>query len=146
MDLRTYLIDCVLNNKSLIEELLFIDNKVQYTDITYESLLDRLKNVNKYDILDDNFTALTDGEFDTVFKVLISVPNLSTIYVNRTFLGLNKYLVNKTNQYYGYEKIKLDDSTDYRKYHNSADKIILSGFDTFVEEISKEFNREITIL
>lgn len=146
MDLRTYLIDCILNNKSLIEELLFIDNKVQYTNITYESLLDTLKNIDKYDILDDNFTALTDGEFDTVFKVLISAPNLSTIYVNRTFLGINKYLVSCANKFYELEKIKLDDSTDYHKYLNSADKIILSGFDTFVEEISKEFNKEIIIL
>lgn len=149
MDLRTYLIDCILEDKNLIEELLLIDNKVQYTNLTYESLIEMLKKINDYDILDDNlnYVAITDGEFDTIFKVLISVPSLSTIYVNRSFLGINKYLIKLVNTFYKFEKVKLDDSTDYHKYIDSEDKIILSGFDTFVEELSKEFeSKEIVIL
>lgn len=149
MDLRTYLMDCILEDRNIIEELLFIDNKVQYTNLTYESLIGMLKKINDYDILDDNFNyvAITDGEFDTVFKVLINVPSLSTLYVNRSFLGINKYLIKLVNAFYECEKVKLDDSTNYHKYVDSTDKIILSGFDTFVDEISKEFvHKEFVIL
>lgn len=149
MDLRSYLMDCILEDKNIIEELLLIDNKVQYTNLTYETLINMLKKINDYDILDGNFNyvAITDGEFDTVFKVLINIPSLSTLYVNRSFLGINKYLIKLVNTFYECEKVKLDDSTNYHKYVNSTDKIILSGFDTFVDEIAKEFvHKEFAIL
>jgi len=141
MNLKTYLLDCILEDRNIIEELLLIDNKVQYTNLTYESLIETLKNINECVILDEafNYIAITDGEFDTVFKVLISVPCLSTIYVNRCFLGINKYLIKLINTFYECERIKLDDTIDYHKYLNCNDKIILYGFDTFVEELSKEF-------
>ena len=148
MNLQTYLIERISEDKSLIEELLFVDNKVQYTNLTYENVLELLKKDNEYDILDDdlNSIAITDGELNTVIKMIISVPNLSTIYVNRTFLGINKYLIKCVNELYGYEKIKLDETEDYQKYFNSANRIVLSGFDTFVEELAKEFNNEVVVL
>lgn len=141
--------NCILEDKNLIEELLLIDNKVQYTKLTYEDLIRIINYVNDYDILDSQFvyTAITDGEFDTVFKVLINTPSLSTIFVNRRFLGINKYLIRLVNSFYDKEKVKLEESTNYHQYMGSDDKIILCGFDTFVDEISKEFvHKEIVIL
>ena len=149
IELRAYLMNCIIEDKNVIEELLLIDNRVQYTNLTYESLISSLQDISDYDILDSNFNyvAITDGEFDTVFKVLINTPSLSTIYVNRSYLGINKYLIRMVNSFYDEEKVKLDDSTNYHKYINSDDKILLSGFDTFIDEISKEFvHKEIVIL
>lgn len=149
MNLKEYLLNCFLEDKSLIEELLFIDNKVQYTNLTYEKLLDVLKNISVYDNLDDafNYIAITDGEFDSVCKVLINVSNIKVLYVNRCFLGVNKYLVNCVNTFYGEDKISIDSDKNYHQYIDKSNKIVLSGFDTFVEELSKDFNEcEITIL
>ena len=149
MPLKEYLINCLLEDKSIIDELLLIDNRVQYTSLTYENILNNLKNAVVYDNLDvvSSYIAITDGEIDSVLKVLINVKELKTVYIDRSFLGINKYLVKCVNDFYGEEKIVLDDSKDYRKYINNSPKIVLSGFDTFVEELSKEFNEcDVTIL
>ena len=75
MDLKTYLLNCFLEDRSVIEELLFIDNKVQYTNLTYEKLLDVLKNISVYDNLDEAFSyiAITDGEFDSVHYLVVYI-------------------------------------------------------------------------
>ena len=149
MDLKTYLLNCFLEDRSVIEELLFIDNKVQYTNLTYEKLLDVLKNISVYDNLDEAFSyiAITDGEFDSVCKILINITEIKTLYVNRCFLGINKYIVKCVNEFYGADKVMLDSSVNYQKYIDKSNKIILCGFDTFVEELTKEFNEcEIIIL
>jgi hypothetical protein len=149
MDLKTYLLNCFLEDRSVIEELLFIDNKVQYTNLTYEKLLDVLKNISVYDNLDEAFSyiAITDGEFDSVCKILINITEIKTLYVNRCFLGINKYIVKCVNEFYGADKVMLDSSVNYQKYIDKSNKIVLCGFDTFVEELTKEFNEcEIIIL
>lgn len=149
MDLKTYLLNCFLEDRSVIEELLFIDNKVQYTNLTYEKLLDVLKNISVYDNLDEAFSyiAITDGEFDSVCKILINITEIKTLYVNRCFLGINKYIVKCVNEFYGADKVTLDSSVNYQKYIDKSNKIVLCGFDTFVEELTKEFNEcEIIIL
>ena len=149
MDLKTYLLNCFLEDRSVIEELLFIDNKVQYTNLTYEKLLDVLKNISVYDNLDEAFSyiAITDGEFDSVCKILINITEIKTLYVNRCFLGINKYIVKCVNEFYGADKVMLDSSINYQKYIDKSNKIVLCGFDTFVEELTKEFNEcEIIIL
>ena len=149
MDLKSYLLNCFLEDRSVIEELLFIDNKVQYTNLTYEKLLDVLKNISVYDNLDEAFSyiAITDGEFDSVCKILINITEIKTLYVNRCFLGINKYIVKCVNEFYGADKVMLDSSVNYQKYIDKSNKIVLCGFDTFVEELTKEFNEcEIIIL
>ena len=116
MDLKTYLLNCFLEDRSVIEELLFIDNKVQYTNLTYEKLLDVLKNISVYDNLDEAFSyiAITDGEFDSVCKILINITEIKTLYVNRCFLGINKYIVKCVNEFYGADKVMLDSSVNYQ--------------------------------
>lgn len=148
MNLRDYLINCIIEEKDIINELLYIDNKIQYTHLNYEELVDKLNNVSKINLDNDlNFVALTDGEVETVFKVLISVSKLDIIYVDKKSLGINKYLVSRANMFYENNNIQLDITDDYRKYLSSEYSIIISGFDTFVEELSKEFrNKDITIL
>ena len=137
-----------MEDKSIIDELLLIDNKIQYTNLTYESLLDSIIAVDICNVLDGDsvYVAITDGEVQTVLKVIICTPKLSTLYINRTFLSINKYLVSCANKFYEFEKIQLDSSKNYQKYINSANKVILSGFDTFVEELSNEFNQDVIIL
>ena len=149
MDLKDYLINCIIEEKELINQLLYIDNSVQYTSVNYEQLVLKLQQVNAGSdiVFKKSVVAITDGEPETVFRALINISDLKDIFINRTSLGINKYLVNRANAYYEEEKIKLDSSKDYRKYINYEYSIVISGFDVFVEEISKEFgDKDITIL
>ena len=149
MDLKKYLINCILEERNLVEELLYIDNSIGFTNLSYELLIDKLKNIDVYSVCNSNldYFVITDGEIENVFKVLISIPNILLLYIDRNFLAINKYFVSRLNQFYGFEKIKLDDSSDYYKYIDSNNKIILSGFDEFVVDLLNTFkDKEIIVL
>ena len=140
MNLKEYLTSCILEEKEIVEHLLYIDNSIGCTTLTYEDLLETIRKIeptliNEYSKL----IAITDGYFESVFKILISISSLDTIYVDRTFVALNKYLISRVNYFYNEEIIKLDITKDYFKYKDSKDKIIISGFDTFIEDMSDYF-------
>ena len=140
MNLKEYLTSCILEEKETVEHLLYIDNSIGCTTLTYEDLLETIRKIeptliNEY----SKFIAITDGYFERVFKILISISSLDTIYIDRTFVALNKYLVSRVNYFYNEEIIKLDITKDYFKYKDSKDKIIISGFDTFIEDMSDYF-------
>ena len=147
MELKEYLINCFLEERELIEELLYIDNNIQHQTLTYEQLLNEINNIEvTYKHIDNNLcVAITDGEFKTVVKILIGISTLNTLWVYRTSLGINKYLVSRANEFYQEERINIDITRDYWKYKNSKYPIIISGFDTFVEEMSQEFGDAIII-
>ena len=147
MELKEYLINCFLEERELMEELLYIDNNIQHQTLTYEQLLNEINNIEVTDKhIDNNLcVAITDGEFKTVVKILIGIPTLNTLWVYRTSLGINKYLVSRTNEFYQEERINLDITRDYLKYKNSQYQIIISGFDFFVEGMSADFNDAIII-
>ena len=138
MNLKEYLINCFLEEREIIEELIYIDNSIQKTNFIYEQMLNDIREVkaDNQQVINEQCIAITDGELKTVFKILISIPTLNTIWVNRTSLGINKYLVSRIN---------LDITKDYFKYKNSQYPIIISGFDFFVEGISEDFNDAIIL-
>lgn len=136
MSLKEYLINCMINEKSIIEELIYIDNRVQHTSLTYDKLIEMLYSINECEILNDGESvAITDGEVENVFKVLISISGIRIIFVDRAFLGINKYLVSRVNLFYGEDVIELDIGYDYMKYINSKYFIVVSGIKDFVDEV-----------
>ena len=140
MNIKGYLISCILEEKEIVEHLLYIDNSIGCTTLTYEDLLETIRKIEPTFINSNTkFVAITDGYFESVFKILISISSLDTIYIDRTFVALNKYLVSRVNYFYNEEVIKLDITKDYFKYKDSKDKIIISGFDTFIEDMSNYF-------
>ena len=147
MNLKEHLINCFLEEREIIEELLYIDNNIQHTSLTYEQLLNEINDieVNDKQIISNQCVAITDGEFKTVFKILMVLPYLNTLWVDRTSLGINKYLVSRANEFYQEERINIDITKDYFKYKDSKYPIIISGFDTFVEEMSQEFGDAVII-
>ena len=80
MNLKEYLTLCILEEKEIVEHLLYIDNSVGCTTRTYEDLLETIRKIeptiiNEYSKL----IAITDGYFESVFKILISISSLDTI-------------------------------------------------------------------
>lgn len=138
--MRDYLINCIIEEKDIITELLYIDNRIQYTFDNYVELIGKINDVLDESLDDNLYNAVTDGEFESVLRVLINVPNLDTLYVDKRYLGINKYLVSRANKYYGEEKIKLDTTNEFGKYNNSKYPVVLCGFDSFVEEMSKSLS------
>lgn len=147
MNLKEYLINCFLEEREIIEQLIYIDNSIQKTNFTYEQMLNEIKelDVDNKQVINEQCIAITDGELKTVFKILISIPTLNTLWVDRTSLGINKYLVSRANEFYQEERINLDITKDYWKYKNSEYPIIISGFDFFVEGISEDFKDAIIL-
>ena len=146
MSIKDYLLDCLINEKELIEELLYIDNNIQHTALTYDCLIESLKNVNECSVNNDfDYIAITDGEITTVFKVLISVLRLKIVFVDRRFLALNKYLVSRVNFFSGDENIELDVSNNYRKFIGCDTSVVISGIDGFTNEVVEQFDNGVII-
>lgn len=142
MILKKFLLEKFVEEPSLIKELLEIDNCVQYTDLTYERLFTKLSEVESNQVSNLVCDAITDGEVDSVFKVLINFPNVRNIYVSKSFLAINKYLVSRINEYYNYEKVFLDIDDNYNKYINSELPIVVNGFDEFVGDVTSQIKKE----
>lgn len=146
MSIKDYLLDCLINEKEIIEELLYIDNNIQHTALTYDYLIKSLKNVNECNINNDfNYIAITDGEVEAVFKVLISVLKLKVVFVDKRFLALNKYLVSRVNLFLDNDDIELDLTDDYRKYIGCNTSVVISGIEGFTNEVFEYFDNSVII-
>lgn len=146
MSIKDYLLDCLINEKEIIEELLYIDNNIQHTALTYDYLIESLKNVNECNINNDfNYIAITDGEVEAVFKVLISVLKLKVVFVDKRFLALNKYLVSRVNLFLDNDDIELDLTDDYRKYIGCNTSVVISGIEGFTNEVFEYFDNSVII-
>lgn len=139
MTLEKYLVIMLVEEKSIIEELLQIDNGIGKTNLTYNQLLEMMTS-GKYDKLsvNDKCNFITDGEVDTVFNVLItSAPFVKKLHINRNFVAINKWLVEKTKQYYLDKQLELDlmldIQKDYSDYTNDDSMYIIYGFSEFVD-------------
>lgn len=141
MNLKEYLIECIIEDKDIITSLLYIDNQIQYTNLSYDELLDKIRNTEICLDIDTSlfYSAITDGEIESVIKVLISIPKLKSIYVNRTSVGINKYLIDRTNRYYKDQNIELNIDNDYNSYKDHDTSIIVCAFNEMVEDIKDKF-------
>lgn len=146
MSLNKYLLELLIKERSVVEELLVIDNKIQFTNLTFEQLLNSIKNVtNEFvDIPMRKYDFITDGDVKTVLNCLINyAPFINNLNINKRYVGINKWLVNHINYYYQNHNININISLDindnYEKYNDSK-TIIIIGFKEFVEGISLLFH------
>lgn len=144
MSLEEYLLECIVREKSIIEELLTIDNKIQKTNYTYSFLLEKIRNLSGLNLIFDKpYDFITDGEPDTVYNVLLSCPFVNRIHINRSFVAINKWLVERTKEYYQEKNVEnplfLDVENGYNNYVENDVGIILYGFSEFVNGIEEIF-------
>lgn len=139
MNLKDYLWNSLVEEQSTVEELLRVDNKVCHMNLSYFQLLGNIEY--SFPIAEQvygDFDIITDGDPDTVFQALVTFGgHIHHIHVNRNFLGVNTWLVEKTKKYYQEQgtsvDITLDESHVFEKYVNEKSRIILYGFKEFVE-------------
>lgn len=74
MNIGEYLFEKLIEEKNLVEELINIDNKIQYTNLTYSEFIKKVKQIKvpKIGIRGlNNF--ITDGEPDTIFAIMMNM-------------------------------------------------------------------------
>ena len=145
MRLEEYLQSLLIDEQDIIKELLRIDNSICHTNISYEQLISSFKSnkhIDDYN-LDDEVNVITDGDPLYVYLSLINCgKNIMKININRNFVGINKWLIERTKQYYQdlgeFVNIELDISKSYKDYDDKL--IVVIGEDVFVEGISELFS------
>ena len=102
MTLEKYLLVKLMEERSIVQELLYIDNKVGKTEVSYSNLLKMLTSKEKLEIpTEHGINFITDGEIDTVFQSLLAAaPYIGKLHIDRRFVAMNKWLVGKTKEYY----------------------------------------------
>ena len=126
--MKEYLLNILDEEKNIVEELLSIDNRVQYTNYTYEYIYNKIYNFNKYNNkLNDKYIVITDGEIDTILYILFNyIDNTIVLNVNHKTIGLYKWLITKINNNYN-KNIILDIDNNYELY-DKYDNILIAGF------------------
>lgn len=148
MTLEKYLLVKLMEERSIVQELLYIDNKVGKTEVSYSNLLKMLTSKEKLEIpTEHGINFITDGEIDTVFQSLLAAaPYIGKLHIDRRFVAMNKWLVGKTKEYYqnnGLEiQLDLDINKDYKKYENSDNLFILYGYPEFVNGCMDMFSNK----
>ncbi len=152
MTLEKYLLVRLMEERDIVQELLYIDNSVGKTEISYSNLLQIITSKKNLNIpLEHGINFITDGEIDTVFYSLLSAaPFIHKLHIDRRFVAVNKWLVGKTKEYYqnnGLEiQLDLDIDKDYQKYIDSNDLFILYGYPEFVDGCMDMFSNKNRIM
>lgn len=148
MSLNKYLIELLIQEQSIIEELLIIDNKIQFTSLTYNQLLNILQNItiDMDELPVGKYNVITDGEINTTLKCLISyAPLINRVNINKRYVGINKWFIKHINNYYKRNKINinilLDIDNNYSQYTDSK-SLIICGFKEFIDGTSSLFDNK----
>lgn len=144
MDLINYLLNLMIDEEDIIKELLIIDNKICYVNLTYNNLIDIIKNT-KYNEnnLDEKFDIITDGNINSVVYTLINYHDkINKINIDNYCYSINKWLVTRVNEYLN-SNIILEKDSFYDNYNN---KIIIIGEEEFTKSIGYIFPDSLKII
>lgn len=141
MTLNDFLIDSFLEEKDVINELLMIDNSIQFTDTLYEDILLILRSSLEYDLFAlDKCTIISDGNLEKTIKVLIKYSSsVDNVFVSKSFLGIYTWFVKRIRNYYNND-ISLDKSNDYSKYLSNDSTIVICGDSEFLNYMENYFS------
>ena len=128
-----YLLEKLNEEKDLVEEYIFIDNKLMSSSTNIEALLNLIKsNINEKKlisdlILEEKHHILTEGSPELVLKILNDFPyQVNKLFVNHEFVAINRWLVKKCMDFYKSE-IELDISYNYYEYLQLNEPILIIG-------------------
>lgn len=132
-----------IENKEKIEKLLLIDNQIEKTNITFDEIVLYFKNSsNNLNInINKNNLIVTEGEpFTTIdiIKSLINTSNKNILFINRSFVGINKWLVEVLAQELN-ENLVLDINNNYNNYLNSNLNVVPIGEEEMVKQVLEDF-------
>lgn len=138
------IIESFENEKETILKLLEFDNNINHSNIKYNDILKLLLNEDKLPIkLEEDVLFISEGEPVYTIVILNSMLNSEhkcVLFVNQKYLGINKWLVARYNEFVGFSQIYLDCNNNYNKYFTTNLKVIPLGEKIFIEEVCNDFN------
>jgi hypothetical protein len=143
-----YLLSSIVEEESIIKELLIIDNEIQTTNLNVEQISKFLyENMNTDKLLTANLKAeaviLTEGDPFLIIKILNDLHyHIDILFINRYFVGINKWLTKKCMDYFD-KSFCLDVEESYSHYLTSNDDIVIIGSNEFVAGTQNDFTREL---
>lgn len=152
--MKEYLLNCLEEDQSIVNELLRIDNKIQFTSLSIDDLVELINNITELNIDDmkKKYVFVTDGEINTTLNILCNYSRgIKCININKRNVAINKWLFMAINQYYINNDIsidiELDIENDYTRYE-SEKEIVICGYETFVNGTKELFddNQVLTII
>lgn len=137
------LIENFLEEREAVEKLIALDNKICHDHITYLDLYSFLQNgINLKRTIKKNTLFITEGNPFYTISILKSIFDTNyqfVLFVSQRFLGINKWLVARYNEFVGYEQIYLDCGCNYKEYFKEGMGILPLGEPVFIEEIFNDF-------
>ncbi len=150
--IKNYILNLIIEEREIIEELLNIDNRICKTNLTYSEFI---KKIQKQNIRIENINTpcnfFTDGEPDTTFYILVNYAlYVKSLNINRTFVGINKWLVERAKDWFFERGLEIDLNLDlddnYLNYINDDTKAVICGFKEFTQGTEKLLNKKDILL
>lgn len=141
--MKEYVLDCLNNDEIVVNQLLDIDNKIQFTSCTINDLISLVNDIDINNYNDNNkYVFITDGELKTVLITLFNYySSIKIININKKNVAIIKWFIMIIKKYYeGYgleSKILLDINNDYSKYDN--ENIVICGSKTYCSNMKLLF-------
>lgn len=145
------LLNRVLVEKEIIEKLIAIDNKRNFSNITFDDFYNNLSitinndndNVN---VVDSNTLFITEGSPYLTAQILKSLVNTReyVIFINQGFVALNEWLVARYKKLMNNEiNVTLDIDINYNKYiKNKKYKVLPLGEKELIKQVKYDFEGE----
>ena len=143
-------LELVVDNSSVLDELLVIDNNRMGTNFDKEKFLNTISITDKkYQFSSsDNLLIIYDGNPYTTYSILNSLDNATNIilFPNYSYLGINTYLVKNYNNIN--DRCRLITDKNYNKFIHTKDifdYIYVVGDNNMYELVKKDFPSVILI-
>lgn len=132
--MKEYILNLMEEERSILEEIIRIDNRVQFSNTTFDELYTKINNLNiDFQKLENKCIAITDGIYDSVLRVLFNYAySIDCLNVDCRNVGFYLWLIDRINKYDNNISIILDTDNNYNEY-KKYDLFIISGVDSFVD-------------
>ena len=145
--MKEFVLDCLNEDNIVVNELLNIDNKIQFKSFSINDLVNIINSIN-INTLDDynEYVFITDGELKTVLTILFNCyPNIKIININNKNVAIIKWFIMVIKKYYmnnglDYDVI-LDIDNNYSKYDNE-NNIVICGSKLYYNYTRKYFSNK----
>lgn len=133
------------NEEQIVEELINIDNDIMNTKYSFNDYYNAIESRFNIDIeqidIKENTVFVTEGDVILTLDILrrFNTAKKIVIFVNQSYLGMNKWLMSKYYEITGNNNIILDEAVNYNKYIDKGFKVIPLGEEGLIEQVMEDF-------
>lgn len=133
------------NEEQIVEELINIDNDIMNTKYSFNDYYNAVESRFNIEIeqidIKENTVFVTEGDVILTLDILrrFNTEKKIVIFVNQSYLGMNKWLMSKYYEITGNNNIILDEGINYNKYIDKGFKIIPLGEDGLIDQVMEDF-------